>query len=485
MTEDGQDAVADHAADPPGGHTEGGHTGDEQDDGGALVPGGISQCQVVRVGAGAVEDLTDQTQDVDGGDDDAAAGQEGPHAVEGIGMLEGSVEYGHLGHKAAQSGKAEVGQTGNDVADRQEGHHFHEAVELAHVTGVGTAVDHTDEGKEEGGHQSVAQHLQHGSGAGGLVHHEQGKEYQSAVRYGGVGVDVFEVGLYAGREGAVHHGDAGEDQENPSQFLGGFGHEVHGDAETSVTAEFHQYAGMEHGYGGGSGRVTVGAPGMEGEEGSQYTESEEGQREPDALLCQRNVVQGGDFLQVHGGGTGPVVDAEDADEQEGGTAHEHQGELHGGIFLAAAAPYTDEQVHGDEGYFIKHKHGEEVGGDEEAEHTQGEQGEPQEVFFGQGLQPPGGEGAGEYNDGREQQHGHGDAVYADGVVDVQGRIPGKVGTEEHVGGLAALAGVEVGYGECDAQGQQGGGTGHHHRTDVCDVPAEPQSEQHQQGDEYI
>ncbi len=86
-------------------------------------------------------------------------------AVEGIGMLEGTVEDGHLGHEAAESGRPRFAKTGNDVADRQERHDLHQAGEFADVTRVGTSVDHTDEREEEGRHQAVAQHLQHSARA--------------------------------------------------------------------------------------------------------------------------------------------------------------------------------------------------------------------------------------------------------------------------------------------------------------------------------
>ena len=57
-------------------------------------------------------------------------------------------------------------------------------------------------------------------------------------------------------------------------------------------------------------------------------------------------------------------------------------------------------------YFIEHEHGEQVRGNEEAEYSEGEQGEPKEIFFRQRLQAPGGESTGEDYDGREQQHGY-------------------------------------------------------------------------------
>ena len=232
-----------------------------------------------------------------------------------------------------------------------------------------TSVNHTDKGEEQGGHQSVGKHLQHGARTGRPVHHQNGEKHQTAVRYGRVGVDIFQVGLHTGGECAVYNGDTCQYEEYPAEFLRGFGHQIHGDAETSVTAQFHQYARMQHGNGSRCGCVTVGAPCVEREQSAQHTETKEGKREPDALLLDRDIVQLGYFQQVHGGGAAAEVDTQDTDQQESGTAHKHQCQFHGGIFLASRAPYANQQVHRDKRYLVEHEHGEQVGGDKEAEHT--------------------------------------------------------------------------------------------------------------------
>ena len=112
------------------------------------------------------------------------------------------------------------------------------------------------------------------------------------------------------------------------------------------------------------------------------------------------------FQQVHTGGTGTEVDTQNTNQQECRTTHQHQCQLHGRVFLSSTAPYTDKQVHRNERYLIEHEHGEQVRRNEEAEHTQGKQGEPEEILFCQRLQTPGGESTGEDNDGRKQQHGY-------------------------------------------------------------------------------
>ena len=219
----------------------------------------------------------------------------------------------------------------------------------------------------------MAQHLQHGAGAGRLIEHQNGEEHEAAVRHGGVGVDILQVGLHAGGESTVNHGDTREDKENPAEFVGSLGHEVHGDAEAAVAAELHEHAGVEHRNGGRRGSVAVGTPRVEGEECAEHAETDKREREPDALLREVDGVGTarlvGNLDDVHRGCARSVEDAEDAAHEESRTAHEHERELHGRIFFAPAAPYANQEVHGNERDFIEHEHGEHVHGDEEAEHT--------------------------------------------------------------------------------------------------------------------
>ena len=267
------------------------------------------------VAAGAVEDAADDAQDIDRRNHDRCAGDDRHDAVERVVIHESAVEDRHFGDETAQTRQSEVRQTCDYVPYRQEGHHLHQAAQLADVARVRAAVDHTDQGEEEGRHQAVAQHLQNGARAGRSIHHQDSEQDQSAVRYRGVGVDIFEVGLHAGRESAVHDRNRREDDENPAQFVRRFGHQVHRHAEAAVAAQLHQHAGVEHRHGGRCRCVTVGAPGVEREEGAQHAEADEDHREPDVLLREGNVVQRGDLVQVHRLRPGTEVDAQDAAEQ--------------------------------------------------------------------------------------------------------------------------------------------------------------------------
>ena len=330
----------------------------------------------------------------------------------------------------------------------------------------------------------MAEHLEHSTGAGRLVEHQDGEQHEAAVRHGTVGVDVLEVGLHTGAEGTVDHGDAREDEEYPTELVGSLGHEVHGNAEAAVATQLHEYAGMQHRHGRGGRSVTVGAPCVEGEEGSEHTETDEGEGEPEALLGKGNGMGAarvvGNLDNVHGLATGTVEDAEDAAHEEGRAAHEHEGELHGCILLAATTPHANEQVHGDEGYLVEHEHGEHVDRDEEAEHTEAQQGEPKEVLLGEGLELPRGKGAREDDDGRKQQHGYRDAVDAYGILDVQGGEPVERGGVEHFTLNACGTVGQEDVGKVDRQSQQSRTTGHHDGTHSLDIAGEPQSEQHDQ-----
>ena len=81
-------------------------------------------------------------------------------------------------------------------------------------------------------------------------------------------------------------------------------------------------------------------------------------------------VKGGwlDF-DVHRRGTTEIVDAQDADNQEGRASHQHQRQFHGRVLLMTRAPDANQQIHRNQRHLVEHEHREQVGRDEEAEHT--------------------------------------------------------------------------------------------------------------------
>ena len=217
------------------------------------------------ISTSAIENLANESKDIDCSDYDTGAGNNRPRTVEDIHMLECTVEDGHFGNETAESRKSEVSKSGNYIADSQERHNLHQTGELAYVTGMSAAVYHTDKGKEQGSHQSVAEHLQDSTGTSCLVHHQDGEEYETAVRYGRICVDILQVRLYTSRESTVNYGNTSQDKEDPAKFLGSFGHQIHGDTEATITSKFHQYTCMEHTYSRRRRGMTVRAPCMERE----------------------------------------------------------------------------------------------------------------------------------------------------------------------------------------------------------------------------
>src|SRR5574344_1311251 len=138
--------------------------------------------------------------------------------------------------------------------------------------------------------------------------------------------------------------------------------------------------------------MTVGAPCMEWKQCSKHTETKEGDREEYLLhehrYSMRTVQVVGNLIDIHRHGTATEIDAQNTDQQKSGTAHQHQGKLHRCIFLRSTTPYTYQQIHRDQGYFIKHEHREQVGRDKESEHARRKQCVPKEIFLRQRLQLP-------------------------------------------------------------------------------------------------
>ena len=72
---------------------------------------------------------------------------------------------------------------------------------------------------------------------------------------------------------------------------------------------------------------------MEGEQSTQHTETNEDEGEEHLLNSYGNIVHSSNLIDVHRGSTAEVIDAKDTDNQEGGTSHQHQRQLHGSILL--------------------------------------------------------------------------------------------------------------------------------------------------------
>ena len=130
------------------------------------------------------------------------------------------------------------------------------------------------------------------------------------------------------------------------------------------------------------------------------------------------------------------------------------------------------------------KKGEELSFTITGEDAEAQEGQPEEIFFGERFELPGGKGAGEDDDGREQQHGDADAIDSDRVFDVERFKPREGGCVEEFSGLSCCAVAEEDDGEIGCQDEQGTASGHHDGAHSLDVTCQPKTEQHDKGDEY-
>ena len=236
---------------------------------------------------------------------------------------------------------------------------------------------------------------------------------------------------------------------------------------------------MEHRHRRGGRSVAVGRPSVEREHGAKHTEAHKCEREQHALPTVGYGIVVGNLKDVHSEaavGARVVVDADDAEHQEGRATHEHQRKLHGRVVLVATAPHANQQIHGDERDLVEHEHGEQVDGYEEAEHACRQQIEPKEELLGQRIDFPRGEHAGKHDEGRKQYHDHRHAIDAKRKVDVERSIPADVGAQKHLAGVASAARLqEVGH-QIECHGHKHCGAGERNGTDGFDTLIAAQSQ---------
>ncbi len=272
----------------------------------------------------------------------------------------------------------------------------------------------------------MREHLHHRTGHSRLVDHQYRKEHKTAVRHRRVGVDIFEVGLHTGREGSVDNRYTGQDKEYPGEVVGRLGHQIHCHAEAAVASELHQHAGVKHRHCRRRTCVTVGAPCVEGEHRAQHTESDKCHREEEILPALFDVAFMRYLDNVPGVSAvrhlGVVVDADQTEHQEGRAAHEHKGQLHRRVFLAARAPHADEKIHRDKSHLIEHEHREKVHRDEEAVDTRREEYQPKEERSGI-VDFPRGERTGKDDNRCQNDHGDRNAVDSNRKIYVESLEP--------------------------------------------------------------
>ena len=86
MLDDGVNTTTHQVADPERCKTKTGNGEDQADHRETFVPSGIRELEVMLVGARAVENFSDETENIDGGDHDRRAGNDGHYRVERAGV---------------------------------------------------------------------------------------------------------------------------------------------------------------------------------------------------------------------------------------------------------------------------------------------------------------------------------------------------------------------------------------------------------------
>ncbi len=209
---------------------------------------------------------------------------------------------------------------------------------------------------------------------------------------------------------------AGSQKRAPS------GQERHGHQETSIGAELHEHARVEHGHRGGSRSVAVRGPGVKRPQRREDPETDE-QDGKEHALEHRGKCHRGQPVQVERGQAGSEVQPQDPGENQGAGRHEVERELHGGVFLAPGSPDPDEQVHGKDGHLVEEEEQEQVPRHEDAEDAGGEREQEDEELLLPIRQVPGGEHARRDDHACEEEKQHVDAVHAEVVRDTQYGYP--------------------------------------------------------------
>ena len=92
--------IADDIACPEWEQAEACHTSDEADDGYTLVPSSIGKFQIVRILNLAIQNLTNNTQNINGCHNDRGTSDNGCHTVERVRIFERAYEDAHLSNEA-------------------------------------------------------------------------------------------------------------------------------------------------------------------------------------------------------------------------------------------------------------------------------------------------------------------------------------------------------------------------------------------------
>ena len=247
-----------------------------------------------------------------------------------------------------------------------------------------------------------------------------------------IGVDILQVGLYDCTKRSVHHRYTRKYEEYPTQFVSGFGHKIYSYAETAVSAEFHQYACVQHRHRGRCRSVTVGTPSVERKQSTEHTETQERYGKYPSLMFDRNTHAVGYIHYIECSCSRSEEYTDDTYHQECRTTHKHKGQLHCRILFFARPPQTYKQIHRYEGNFVEHKHREQIYGDEKAEYADCKQAVPEEKLFCH-IHIPRRKYASKYDNRRQGNHHYRYAVYAQCHRDIKRSVPRPALYQKHLG----------------------------------------------------
>ena len=360
----------------------------------------------------------------DGQDRPEPGGSQGedPHPG-GAGGLQHRAEDRLLAHEAEHRRDPGHARGAEDDGREAPRHHASQLGQTADVAGAGGVVDDTDHHEEPGLEQRVGDRVDHGGGQRLLGADTDGRGDQPQLAHRGVGHQPLEVVLLEGEERRHRGGEEthADQQRVPDRHLG----ERLGEAQHQVDAGLDHRGRVQVGADRGGGGHRVGEPGVEGELRS-LGEAGHGDQDRDH--------------RGEAGALGPHVGGQRLRERRrtGGHDHQHDGQQQGEPTeegheqragrrrLGSGARSGDQQEGGQGGDLPAREQQDQVVGQDEADHAEGEDGHPQveaeltslsEVLHGVDEDRC----ADEQRDHHEDQA---EPVHAQRQVDVEGGQPG-------------------------------------------------------------
>src|SRR3989338_8958172 len=263
----------------------------------------------------------------------------------------------------------------------------------------------------------------------GLESAEEAEEFADEAGQAGQAERSHHLDDHQARVDGEARGQAGE-----SVYVAGMGavidhahQEEQRGGDDAVGAHLKQDACQDHADACGGFDMGQRQPGVEREGRDLDGEADiEGQEDPD-LHGQGQQAGLVDQLQhVEGVRRGIEVEREDTQQHEQAAEQGIEEELDGGVLFLGTAPDADQEVHRDQREFPEHVEQEEVQGDEHAQHADLEQEEPEEKFLDPERDVEGIDDGEHRKQAGKRDQGHGKAVDADVIIDIESRDPGEL-----------------------------------------------------------